>query len=252
MNGLSIGIDLSLFTRLTESFAPTDIPGLEAWWDAADEATITLNGSDVAQWDDKSANGRDLAQGTASRQPEYAATTINGKKVITFVPTNILERADFLIGLSAYTMIVVLKLPSGPQAFVAETRFAASGLDTFFQAASDGVESFRYFLRNETGNFDAVNGTAILFNDTPKINTFTDSGSEINSYVDGVADVVAFSYARSGVYVPDIFSVGGAYTLSTPIALINGEIAESLIYGRVLTSGEITQVENYLSDKWGI
>ncbi len=34
---------------------PTDITGLILWFDAEDSSTITLNGSDVSQWDDKSA-----------------------------------------------------------------------------------------------------------------------------------------------------------------------------------------------------
>lgn len=53
---------------------PDGIATLLLWFDAADEATITLNGSNVAQWDDKSANAVALAQSTASWQPAYNAT----------------------------------------------------------------------------------------------------------------------------------------------------------------------------------
>ncbi len=41
------------------------------WLDAADTNTITLNGSTVSQWNDKSGNGRNAVQATASNQPGW-------------------------------------------------------------------------------------------------------------------------------------------------------------------------------------
>lgn len=43
------------------------------WLDAADASTVTLNGSTVSQWSDKSGNGRNATQSTAASQPAYAA-----------------------------------------------------------------------------------------------------------------------------------------------------------------------------------
>lgn len=42
------------------------------WLDAADANTVTLNGSTVSQWSDKSGNGRNATQPTAASQPGYA------------------------------------------------------------------------------------------------------------------------------------------------------------------------------------
>lgn len=41
------------------------------WLDAADASTITLNGTTVSQWNDKSGNGRNAVQVTAASQPVY-------------------------------------------------------------------------------------------------------------------------------------------------------------------------------------
>jgi len=71
-----------------------------AWYDAADPSTITATGGSVSQWDDKSGNGADLVQGTASLQPTTNSRTIGGLNVIEFVSdrlfcgTNILTPAD--------------------------------------------------------------------------------------------------------------------------------------------------------------
>ncbi|MFM5944980.1 MAG: hypothetical protein ACKO9G_16710, partial [Dolichospermum sp.] len=40
----------------------------DLWLDAADSSTITLNGSTVSQWNDKSGNGRNAIQATATNQ----------------------------------------------------------------------------------------------------------------------------------------------------------------------------------------
>jgi hypothetical protein len=57
---------------------------LALWLDAEDAASITLNGSTVSQWRDKSGNGRHVSQSTASAQPEFAATGLNSKPTLRF------------------------------------------------------------------------------------------------------------------------------------------------------------------------
>ncbi|MFM6272695.1 MAG: hypothetical protein ACKPFA_40420, partial [Dolichospermum sp.] len=64
----------------------------DLWLDAADSSTITLNGSTVSQWNDKSGNGRNAIQATATNQPAYTANGLNGKPVLTFDGIN-----DFLV-----------------------------------------------------------------------------------------------------------------------------------------------------------
>lgn len=54
---------------------PSDIySNLELWLDAADLSTVTLNGSNVSQWNDKSGNGRHATQSSASIQPGYTTS----------------------------------------------------------------------------------------------------------------------------------------------------------------------------------
>ena len=42
---------------------------LVAWWDAKDASTLTVDGTAVTEWRDKSGNGHDLTQASASLQP---------------------------------------------------------------------------------------------------------------------------------------------------------------------------------------
>jgi len=57
---------------------------LALWLDADDADTITLNGSDVSQWNDKSGNGNHVSNGAASTQPAYLTTGWNGKPTVSF------------------------------------------------------------------------------------------------------------------------------------------------------------------------
>ena len=73
-------LDISALVRRRRFFAGGEAPpefwnpsvlgaDLALWLDADDADTITLNGSTVSQWDDKSGNDNHAAQSTASFQP---------------------------------------------------------------------------------------------------------------------------------------------------------------------------------------
>ena len=54
------------------------------WMDASDSATITLNGSTISQWADKSGNGKHASQATASAQPALITSGLGGLNVAEF------------------------------------------------------------------------------------------------------------------------------------------------------------------------
>ena len=66
-------------------FTPTTISGCALWFDAADSSTLTLSGSNVTQWNDKSGNGRNTssALGTSS----LVSNAINNYPAVYFNTT---------------------------------------------------------------------------------------------------------------------------------------------------------------------
>ena len=60
------------------AFSPRSIAGCSLWLDAADASTITLNGTNVASWQDKSGNGYSVGQSTPANQPSYSTNRLNG------------------------------------------------------------------------------------------------------------------------------------------------------------------------------
>ena len=79
MLALKLGLSL-VSTRKLGGWSPDDESSLVAWYQ--NQVGITLNGSDVSQWDDSSTNSYDMVQATASEQPAYSAG------VLTFVSAN--------------------------------------------------------------------------------------------------------------------------------------------------------------------
>lgn len=73
------------------------------WLDAADSATITVNGSKVTQWSDKSGNGRHATQGTDSLRPTL------GTNKIVFGGSHWLQNATAQLPLDAFVCAIVFK-----------------------------------------------------------------------------------------------------------------------------------------------
>ena len=65
------------------AWTPADI-GVNAWWDASDASSITVTGSGVSTWADKSGNGFDATQGSDGQRPLTGGRTIGGLNALEF------------------------------------------------------------------------------------------------------------------------------------------------------------------------
>ena len=66
-------------TFSVSAFIPTDVSGLQYWWDTTDNSSITFRtGTEyIEQIDDKSGNDNHLIQPTATYQPIWSSSTLN-------------------------------------------------------------------------------------------------------------------------------------------------------------------------------
>jgi hypothetical protein len=74
------------------------------WLDAADSSTLTLSGSSVVQWRDKSGSNNSATQVTSLNQPTYSNTFVNFNGTNSFLNMNL----DFLAG-AAHNSFIVLR-----------------------------------------------------------------------------------------------------------------------------------------------
>jgi hypothetical protein len=228
-------------SKTTFGFDPRTIPGCQLWLDAADQSSMTLSGSTVTQWSDKSGNGFNANAYTGVAAPVYSQSartiTFNGTNYFyTNYPSNPTNESVFIIfnsaSVSAGNLIEGNK-PSGGGA--RQIAFTTSGGN--FNANSSGITagpSITGYLTGVTyiGECFITSGSTQLY-----INGQNPSSSVSLSFTAGnTTNIGAFTTSQNG----------------TPNYLYSGTISEILIYNTALGTTQRQQVEGYLANKWGL
>ena len=213
-------------------FSPTNLSGCALWLDAADLSSITLSGSSVVQWNDKSGNNRNASGGVSptfltngvifNGTSQYLATTYSAvpssESVFVVVTwTGTADRNYCIIGTSATNgrNYNVLKL-SGSNV-IKWDKWGVAGY-----ASTPGVLANVRFL--SSGIYNGTTGTTGL-----------------NGGAQSTAE--AFTFSGSGITHIGTGVLGDWFT---------GTISEIIIYNRAVTVVERQLVEGYLASKWGL
>jgi hypothetical protein len=237
-----------LKNSVLRSWKPTDINNLNLWLDGDDSSTITLNGSNVSQWDDKSGNGYNATQTTAANQPLYNSTGLNNKGILDFNGSSHYLSYPSVGSTDAVTVFVVVKADTlASFRHILGSNGWAIGY-THFLYGNTTRFSFAVNNRNPTDAF-ATNpfNTGVY-----RIVGVTADSSNVKFYLNGGAD------GTTPVVAPQTMTLGagkiGAWEnlVATVERFWDGQIAEIIIYNKVLSTTERQAVETYLTNKWGI
>lgn len=233
-------------------FSPASITGLKLWLDAADSATITLNGSNVSQWNDKSTNAFNFDQGTAGNQPARTLSGQNGKTVLTFSSNDFLKNTSINWGASASTLFIVGK----------EDNTAGTGYQNFFTTGTGATGQWGYGIaansptdNNRIAIFDIGEGldrfTNQMTNSNADIMCFTSNGISAGSVTANLF-FNASADASNPVTRNSTTSAAGAQlgAAASGSEAYNGTICEVIMYDTVLSSGNRILVQDYLKAKW--
>lgn len=259
---LTINLTRSLtrpLTRPITEFQATDFSGNVLWLDASDDTTIIKDGSNlVSQWDDKSGQGNNATQGTGVEQPVYGSNTINGRNVLTFDDTNsenmlISSFGSFMSGSDKVcTVFTVFKHRETASQYM--WGFGRSTNDAPIYAAQiSSSQTYKPQKRDDASSIKTPEGSTAITTGTAYIaaQVIDSTGTDVDVYINGTQDIAAGDI-DVGTTTIDEFMVGGVPFASAPFLPWNGDIGEIIIYNRSLSTEEITQVNNYLSNKWGI
>jgi len=218
-------------------FSPNQLANLQIWYRG--DKGISLNGSTVSAWADQSGVGdvhRNATQSTALNQPTYNASD------------------------PAYNGQATLSFASGSSNFMVASPFATpvAGVTTTFMVMDSDMAAREFFLTTNGGNSIETIPPA-TYADNLGVNVSVTSPSVIIGVYRGSAS------SNSAIYVnsksPLLTGNAGADISFNTIWLAsnvgsgffqNGRIAELIIYDRVLSSTELSQVQTYLSARYGI
>jgi hypothetical protein len=216
-------------------FLPTNLPGCQLWLDGADSSTITLSGSNVTQWRDKSASSNHFTPTSGT------PTSIldNGRKVVNFTSGTIMTSANKIVFTTSSAFFIVSRLNS--------INSSNAGMLLSFTDIGGGDKSIRFFGPN-----GILAGTASMAGDGNDL-------ANNNYYVNGTFNPSFGSstylnvYSIIGTVAP---SSGGTSFLTFSSSFMSrffiGNIAEFLYYPTGLTTAQRQQVEGYLAYKWDI
>lgn len=224
-------------------WTPAQISTL-AWYDASNESSVTLNGTDVSQINDLSGNGYNATQSTPSLQPAYT-NTLNSLKIMTFDGTNKLDvpSVNFNTDKSVSLYAVSRKRStSGTYQVIAAFWKSSTNTAAMLAQMADGPN----FWGSYTGNQDPAD-SALNTTDSYVLSLVASTTDGVMSFwKDGNADGTDGDWSTTTV-----FSSGGLGNDQYGSAL-NGDIAEIVFINQKDTTTERQKMEGYLAWKWGL
>ncbi len=248
---MSDGLGLALATTLPTVFSgivpwtPSAI-STAVWLDAADAGTITDVAGDISQWDDKSGNGRHATQGAGANQPDYVTGALNGRNVVDFGGSEWFDiDLDWLALDANHTMFCVTLTNNYVNIYGAANGGSGD------QSLHVGFQNSSNFRQNRWGN---DTNTPIQ---RPPFNNGQHNILELTWPVGGQKRAW-----QNGVISP--FGGGpNASTLSAQLGggrignvvgqgIYDGQIAEFILINSAVDAETQENMENYLSNKWGI
>jgi hypothetical protein len=225
-----------LLRPTASGFDPRRIAGLAGWWDASDSSTVTLD-TGVSALADKSGLGRNATQSTGNNQPAYGTTQLAGKNVMTFDGTN-----DTLVTASITVAQPLVMFAVARSALLSGSRmilggsgsnqpllYQRSSLDWTISAAGSGSAELR-------GGIVSTNWTFLSARFNGANSFVRANGTQLAAGTTGVSG----------------FSVGLALGSQNNSNFWNGDIAEVLLYGALLSDLQVERIEKYLKGKWGL
>ena len=224
-------IEISADNTFPTGSSPDTIATLKAWWKS--DSLALSDGASVSAWSDSSNNGWTASQGTGANQPVFKTNIINGRSILRFDGSNdTLSTSD--LGLSQPdTVLLVGKQTSKstPGRFL------------------DAVINRQLLGLSTSGFFDCYAGSASL-NDAVDhsggfhILSMAFNGASSFGYVDGT-QVVTGNPGSGGLGTTYLGSDSGS-------GVLNGDLAELIIYNSLLSTTNRQNVERYLSTRYGV
>ena len=225
-----------------QQFQPSDISGCVFWLDGKDRSTLTLSGTDVSSWTDKSGTGTLVTQSVLSNRPTYSSADYS----LSFNASNFLN-TNYIGPGSNESLFVVFSSSNSTR----ETTILGAANDAYGNRAlvinqrgvhgNFGINSTNYGSGPSIGgafsNVRSIGSTAVISNST--------AFAILNGTPSSVAAQLTFSNANM-VIGGEL--IGGQLE---PTEAYVGKIYEVIGYNRLVTLTERQQVEAYLAWRWG-
>ena len=227
------GVAVLIGTGLPAAAAPPVTTGLTLHLDAS-QLTGLSDGATVTTWTDMSGQNN---HATAAGTPIYKTAVLNGQPVVRFNGASSFTTADISSQFPTAATVFIATTISNDNAYTLVK--ANPGVDEWWRWDGDGTSYPGFFRGSRLESYTAMpNSGSHLF-------AISSSASAWEMSINGASQGVEGANYDSGgapLVIGNGSSGGG----------LNGDIAEVLIYSRVLTATEANAVGYYLEAKYGI
>ena len=235
--------NLGVFSNL---WTPAQI-STSLWLDASDASTITLNGSTISQWNDKSGNSRNVSQVNSALQPLYTLGGLNSLNIVDFDGANDVLNgnavSNFFTNTSYSAFVVGLArtiATNDVNGFANEAFYGdAGGYVAMYLRSSNLIGAYNWDGANKVAtNAYTPNTLVIGYSElsSGRIRIRTNGGSETET-------VSSNTQSLSGA-----IQIGRNY--NSDIYCLDGKIAEVIFTNAALSTTNRQLIEGYLAWKW--
>ena len=231
------------------TYSPLQVPGCALWLDASTSNSITFtSGTNVASWLDKSGNGRNATQATASNQPHWTDNNINGivfngtaGECLNLPSLSFTSISIFMVAqATTYSYgSMFLSLTAGTGIYLRSFNGTAPGPTYDSYGIDYGGATYRYAPSSAVVDTDRHLWSFTL--PASGLGTFTWDGNAGNN-----AGGFTFANISTTFPTPSI----GAYGQTPTSSPLTGYIHEILMYSNDLTTTNRQTIESYLAEKW--
>ncbi len=242
----SAGVAIGVLTVASSSLPAQPVSGGLKLWLKADAITGLADGANVGTWVDSSGNGLDLSPSGAP--PTWHAAVLNGQPVVRFAGNNAMSKtgvsgASFTSSDQATVFLVMLQ--NSADVFNSAYGWGDGSNRFVLHATFDDLLSFQHGVSGGTGGVVQPGSWDNLYH----LLEMYRSVSQAEIMIDGV---MSFQTSPPGgtlnTNAISIFFLGTDQFGNT----LTGDIAELLVYNRVLAIEERCQVAAYLGSKYGL
>jgi len=220
--GFGLGFNISRLSGLPE---PSGFVAKYQSYDVDDFTLVT--GSNVSQWDDRSANANHLTQGTSTNQPILTQDANRFNNTVDFGPDDFMTGLPPQSGDFTYVFKGLTTASNGGRVFLSATTNSNFRID-----GSDNLLKFR----GDDGNSIAFSGVTI--SSIEGTLALKRVGNDYTAYINGVQ----FGNTKTNTANFEVQRVGHTS------AAFNGSLQELYVYDRALTQDEINWF-SYLRDE---
>lgn len=240
-----------LFSSGVPPWTPAQVAGLEAWWDASDNSTITQSLGLVVSWNDKTVNGRNWGQSNQAQRPAVSDPgtgyqNFNTLQGMAFDGNKTMNLASDFVYSTPKTILWTINwavFGGNNQSFLYGGVPSIDGLGAGGSVAvagnlNVGFDDATKVVRTNQGNISGLYQFTAQTDLTVEGTSFRKNGGAPGGTPVVVGSGPFGTLKLRNISSTDIYT--GHYT-----------VGEILIYNNILSVSDRNLVETYLKTKWG-